>query len=351
VKLPRPVAWLILCLGFLTAGILRRYHDGIPASPYVSPLVGSLLFAAILLLLLVASRERKLHGFHDPDLRIGILAPLLLMLLVEKWISVSLYNPVFSWLSNPRTDDELLDAQYRAFAGVALLLTCLLVSSFSPSAASRTWRRCRPSRWPAAAVGTGAVVIGTYALLGGIGVAFGANLELAWPTVDRLWLWVFFGQGLRALAEEVYYRGLLLGEMEHLGPRLGATSASSRRWVALLPTAVLFALEHVTISPPWGQMEREAIFTFSLGLLLGILVLVTNNLHFAAGVHAYVNWLLLGAAPRFLDTSGQVGLPPGTYVGVALILAFVLSYFTQSRAKPETAVGPSALGTTGESGG
>jgi hypothetical protein len=65
-------------------------------------------------------------------------------------------------------------------------------------------------------------------------------------------------------------------------------------------------------------------------------VLVTNNLHFAAGIHAFINWLLLGAAPRFVDASGKPTLPAGTYVGVVLILAFVLSFLTQ-RPEPEVA--------------
>src|SRR6185436_227963 len=121
--------------------------------------------------------------------------------------------------------------------------------------------------------------------------------------------------------------------------RLGVHAPSARRWAALVPIAVLFSLEHMTVSPSWESMVREAAFTFSLGLLLGILVLVTNNLYFAAGVHAYVNWLILGAAPRFLDASGHAALPPGTYVGLALILAFVLSFLTQKSLGGEAGAG------------
>ena len=58
--LPRAVAWLILGLAYFTAGLLRHSHDRIPSSPHVSPVIGSLLFAAIVLLLLVSARERAL---------------------------------------------------------------------------------------------------------------------------------------------------------------------------------------------------------------------------------------------------------------------------------------------------
>ncbi len=333
--LARPVAWLILGLAFFTAGLLRQHHDRIPASPYVSPVVGSLLFAAVFLLLLVAARERRLGALREHGVRVGSLTPILLILLVEKWVSMSFYNPAFSWVSSAQSGDALLDAQYRAFAGMALLTVCVLLGAFSPPAGHRTWRRSSPARWPAAAFGTALVIAATYLVLSGASAAMGGGLHLAWPTVDRLWLWVVIGQALRAFSEEVYYRGLLLAEMERLAPRLGMHAPSARRWTALVPTALLFSLEHVTLSPNRGQMGREAVFTFSLGLLLGILVMVTNNLHFAAGLHAYVNWLLLGAAPRFLDSSGQVALPPGTYVGLALVLAFVLSFFTQRSAGEE----------------
>jgi len=338
-SVPTPLAWVLLALAFFTAGILRHSHDRILASPFVSPVVGSLLFAAIVLLLLIAARERRLGPKRSHGVRVGTLTPILLMLLVEKWLSLSLEVPVFSWLTRGRADDALLDAQYRAFAGGALLLLCVLFGAVFSPAGRRTWRRARPGRWLPAAAGTLLVVSATYILLAGASAALGAGFALAWPRFDSLWLWIVGGQALRAVAEEAYYRGLLLAEMERLAPRLGAHAASTRRWAALLPTAALFSLEHMTAAPRLGQLDREIVFTFSLGLLLGILVLATDNLHFAAGVHAYINWLLLGAAPRFVDPWGQAALPPGTYVGLTLILAFVLAFLAQSTPLQRPATG------------
>ncbi len=329
-SLPRGVAWLILGLAFFTAGLLRHYHDRTPSSPYVSPVLGSLLFAAIVLLLLVAARERTLGASPGPGVRVGSLTPILLMLLVEKWISVSFYMPVFSALTHPHVDDVAVDAQYRAFSGAALLGLCVVLGGVFSPAGRRTWRRSRPGLFLPAAAGTAVVVGATYLLLAGASAAMGAGFRLAWPAFDRLWLWILCGQALRALAEEVYYRGLLLAEMERLAPRLGVHNPSARRWAALVPTAALFSLEHVTMAPRLGQLDREIVFTFSLGLLLGILVLATNSLAFAGGVHAYINWLLLGAAPRLVDPWGHAALPPGTYVGLTLILAFVLAFLVQS---------------------
>lgn len=336
--LPRPVAWLILGLAFFTAGLLRQFHDTLLASPYVSPVVGSLLFAAIFLLLLVAARERRLGAIRDRGVRVGSLTPILLMLLVEKWIAMNFYLPVFGWFAGARGSEAQLDAWYRAYAGAALVAVCVLVGNFSQPAAQRTWRRFRPIRWLPAAAGTAVVVAGTYLLLAAGTAMLGGGLQVRWPEVNRLWLWIVVGQAFLALAEELYYRGLLLAEMERLAPRLGVRSPAARRWVALLPTAALFSLEHATVLPPFGAGAREMAFTLSLGLLLGMLVLVTNNIHFAAGVHAYVNWVVLGAAPRFADATGAAALPAGTYVGIALVLAFVLSFFTQ-KAEPDEPAG------------
>jgi hypothetical protein len=63
--------------------------------------------------------------------------------------------------------------------------------------------------------------------------------------------------------------------------------------------------------------------------------MVSANIHFGAGIHAWINWLLLGAAPHFVDTEGKPALPAGTYIGLTLILAFVLLYVYQRRRHPK----------------
>ncbi len=49
-------------------------------------------------------------------------------------------------------------------------------------------------------------------------------------------------------------------------------------------------------------------------------------MHFATGLHTWINWLLLGAAPYFVDAAGRPALAPGTYIGLTLILAFGLTF-------------------------
>lgn len=325
-RISRPLAWLLLLLTLFTAGLLRQFHEGTPESPYVSPIVGNLLFAAVLLLLLVGAREWGRGSVPGSGIRLGSLIPLLLMLLIEKWTAIAVYPAVFNWMASPQSPRSLLDAQYRALAGVGLILICLLLSQLSAPAARCTWQRARPGRWPVAALGTLLVLVGTYSWLGGMAWLLGVEFQLVLPQVNRLLLWIVLGQAVLAYAEELYFRGLLLGETERLAPRLGLQSAAARRWFALLFTGTLFGMEHMSLASPGGSAARQLIFTISLGLLLGMMILISNNLQFAAGIHAWINWLLLGAAPHYADAAGRPVLPPGTYIGLTLILAFVLAY-------------------------
>jgi membrane protease YdiL (CAAX protease family) len=206
------------------------------------------------------------------------------------------------------------------------MTVCLVVGWVSIPTMRKVQRRSRPSRWPIAAVGTAIVIGSSYLLLAGLNSLLGGGLRLHFPKPSSLLLWVVGGQSVLAFAEELYYRGLLLGEMQRLAPRLGIRGTTARRWVALGSTSLLFGFEHLAIGPPWGQSMRELVFVIALGLLFGILVTISTNLHFVGGVHAWINWLLLGAAPYFVDASGRPALPAGTYIALTLILAFLLTY-------------------------
>src|SRR6185369_9508790 len=113
------------------------------------------------------------------------------------------------------------------------------------------------------------------------------------------------------LGEEVYFRGLLLAELLRLMPRLGMRTAATRRWAAVTATALLFGLEHASLS---GGALRLAVFTVSLGVLFGLLVLVTENLPYAAGIHALINWVLLGAVPSLVGPGGRPMPPSGSWI-------------------------------------
>jgi membrane protease YdiL (CAAX protease family) len=326
VRVGRGLAWGLILLSLVTAGLLRQFHPGTPRSPLISPAVGSLLFAAVFVVLLVAAREWRQGASPGPGIRLGSLTPLVLMLLIEKWASTTLYLPVFYAVAPRDASEAALDGYFFVFAGAALVLLCLLLARLSRPARRRAFDLAAARRWPAAALGALLVCGGTYLILGLLAVALGGDLKLTWGNWSRLALWIVGGQILLAFAEELYYRGLLLAEFRRLAPRLGLRTGAARRWLALLATSFLFGLEHVNLDPAWPEIGRQMVFSVSLGLLFGILVLVTSNLHFVAAIHAWINVLLLGNAPRFVGVSEQPALPAGTYIGITLILAFVLAF-------------------------
>jgi membrane protease YdiL (CAAX protease family) len=329
VRIPRPLAWLLIAMAIFTAGLLRQFHDLTPTSPFLAPAVGSLLFACVLFLFLVAARERQIGAAAGPGVRLGNLTPLLLMLLVEKWISATFYPPLFALAAPADLTDDAADAWFRLMCGCGLLAIVVLASRFSRPAAA--WVRTRLMGFKAAyGIGSAAIAIcGVGGVLAVIALAAGSSLSVLPPRPLGPLSVVLVGQAAIALGEETYYRGLLLGELLRLAPRLGILSAAGRRWVALALSSLLFGMEHLGSAAGWADGARQLTFALALGTLLGMIVLVTENLWFAASLHAWINWLLLGAAPRLAYGPAKAGLPPGASISLLLIAAFLAAFALQ----------------------
>lgn len=320
-RLPRGLAWLLVLGGLFTAALLRSFHTETPRSPFVPPVVGSLLFAGVFLLLLVSAREWRLGGAPGGGIRLGSLTPLLLMLLMEKWTSLSLYNPLFYAISPSGASDEQLDTYYVAFGGVGLVLLCVLFAGFSKPAARTVRRRLGARGWGLAAIVVTAALFGTYALVLALARAIGADVTLVAPDPAVGVAWVVASQCVLAFGEELYYRGLLLAELHRLGPRLGL-GKGWRRWFAILATGLLFGLEHVRPDADAGALVRQVVFAVGLGVLFGFLVLATRSLALAFGLHAAINVGLLGGLPQWVDPAGRAIPDSGAWVGIVLAIAF-----------------------------
>jgi membrane protease YdiL (CAAX protease family) len=303
-RIPRALAWLLIAMAVFTAGLLRQFHDLTPTSPFLAPAVGSLLFACVVFLFLVAARERQIGAAPGPGIRLGSVTPILLMLLVEKWVSSSFYQPFFVLASPPDLADDTADAWFRLLCGVGLLVI------------------------------VACAIAGLSGCLALVAFAAGSTIGVILPRTPGPLAVVLFGQAAIALGEETYYRGLLLGEFLRLTPRLGLQSPSARRWGAVMLSSILFGMEHVGNSSGWTDGARQLIFALALGTLLGLLVLVTDNLWFAASLHAWINWLLLGAAPRLGYGPAHASLPAGASVSLTLIAAFLAAFAFQRRATP-----------------
>lgn len=339
-RIPRWLAWLLIAMGVFTAGLLRQFHDLTPRAPFLTPAVGSLLAACVIFLALVAARERQVGAAPGPGVRLGSVTPILLMLLFEKWFSSSLYQPLFAWLAPRAWSAAESDAWFRALCGSGLLVVVLIAARFSRPAAAWLAARWAPVR---VAPGVGAALLavtGAYAALAGLALLLGARVALVSPRVPGPVVVVILGQAALALAEEAWFRGLLLGEITRLMPRLGVGMGAARRWIPLGATSLLFAMEHLGGSMTGGESARQFVFTGALGLLFGMLVIVTANLWLAAVLHAWINWLLLGVTPRVAYGASDAGVAPGVYIFLALIGAFIAAYVVSRRGDP----GPPAGG-------
>ena len=336
-RIPRLLAWLLLGMALFTAGLLRQFHDLTPSSPFLNPAIGSLLFACVVFLVLVAVRERQIGAAPGPGVRLGSLTPFLLMLLVEKWVSSTLYGPIFAWLAPADLDPVAADAIFRAVCGVGLLLIVMLTARFSRPARSflvsrLALRRALPG------IGAAAIaVLSSGAALGTLAFAFGSLPRLLPPASTGPQGLLVAGQSVLALAEEAWFRGLLLGELLRLAPRLGLRGNATRRWVAIGTTALLFGFEHFSLQAGVADGVRQLVFALALGTLFGMLVLVTSNLWFVATLHAWINLLLLGALPQLAYGASAVPLSPGVTISLVLIAAFIAAFLAERRGYARTA--------------
>lgn len=136
--------------------------------------------------------------------------------------------------------------------------------------------RLRLRRFGPAAV---AVALGGSALLLALAMAVPATLlgRLGLPLValGRDMPWVAPGNVLQALAQEVEFRGLLMGSLERVAPP----------WVANLGQAVFFGLAHIAVQYE-GPAGPFVPVTIALGFLLGWITQRTGSLWPAIVIHA-----------------------------------------------------------------
>ena len=336
-RIPRALAWLLLAMALFTAGLLRQFHDLTPTSPFLNPSIGSLLFASVVFLFLVAIRERQIGAAPGPGLRLGSMTPFLLMLLVEKWVSAAAYGPLFAWIVPDDLDPAAADACFRAICGVGLGAVVAITARFSRPARAFLAARLHPRRALPGILAAVAAVTAAGLVLALIALAFGSRPSLIGPRAAGPWAIVVAGQSALSLAEEAWFRGLLLGELLRLAPRLGLPGPQARRWFAIATTALLFGFEHFSLSGGWEEGVRQLVFALALGTLFGMLVVLTSNLWFVATLHGWINLLLLGALPRLAYGAPAVALPPGVTISLALIAAFVAAFLAERRGYARTA--------------
>ena len=310
-RIPIPLAWFLLIATFGTAALLRQFHDGTPNPRSSRRSSAARCSLAIFLLLLVTAREWRRQAVWagpgmrpgDPDADSDADAADREVVLAHASIRASSSR---TRLAPGARAPNFLDTLYRAFAGVGLILVCVVVGCLSRPTMRKDLASCdRPMRWPGRGAGYGARGYrGTLPAGRPRAPARAAICGWSCPEIQPAAV-----LGRRRSERPGLRRGAVL-------PRAAVERDGAARAVFGLRSAVgasldrpavhvagLFGLEHLTLGPPWSHPLRELAFAVALGLLFGILVMLSTNLHFVAGVHAWINWLLLGAAPHFVDVT------------------------------------------------
>lgn len=194
----------------------------------------------------------------------------------------SITAPFCLWAATPRVlgilwpqlgGDELF-----AWSGVAQTVLTLGFVGLA-------WRVLRPERRPLMRLArftplTALVCVGGSALLLGLALATPATWlgRLAIPPVAlaRTMRWVAPGDVLQAAAQELAFRGLLMGTLERV---------LSRPWLANLGQAVFFGLAHIAVQYQ-GPAGPFVPVTIALGFVLGWITQRTGSLWPAIVIHA-----------------------------------------------------------------
>jgi len=193
----------------------------------------------------------------------------------------SITVPFCLWSAAPRTLGIIwpgLGGNERfAWAGVALTV---LTAGFAALALWALPAERRPKlrldRFGPVAIAV--AVAGSAALLGlalAVPATWLGRLGLPLAGLQRDMPWVAPGNVLQALAQELEFRGLLMGSLERVAPP----------WVANLGQAVFFGLAHIAVLYE-GPAGPFVPVTIGLGFVLGWITQRTNSLWPAIVIHA-----------------------------------------------------------------
>lgn len=223
---------------------------------------------------------------------IGVLAAYALGLLLAGLVTLLVTSPALEEPRSAGATRAQLAMQAVVFTAAALLLVeglRLATRPRSPDPIGDVRREGRdPRETPdtGLAVLVGLVALGAALLLGPLVSAVAPGLHDEMATADRLGLgtglWSDLGSvlviaGLVPIAEELLFRGVLVGAWQRAG----------RPLVGLALSTVLFGLAHATVGP------RSVVIGALLGLLFGAAFLLGRSLAAPVLAHACLNGLAL----------------------------------------------------------
>lgn len=311
-RFPLPVAWTLLLGGLLLSGTLRQFNDLIPTLPGTEGPALSLLTVLLGLLLWLLLRSRRQDETGRGSMAGAVAgavagAPLLALIFLtvfEKWVSLGLVEPTLGWIPREIADPYLIDATYRLMTSLGMLVVALFALPFF---AFLRRQLARVLSWGAVGMAL-AVLVPSYALLHlGLYLFLRATetpAHLAMPTPSFVVAAVTFAQLVRAVSEELYFRGLLQEGLVRVFPSLGVRISRLAKFLAVILVSALFTLEHVIVGGARGTAFGVAVFVFGLSCLFGLILVLSRSLYLAMGFHFLVNLMIARGGLVFIDPHG-----------------------------------------------
>jgi membrane protease YdiL (CAAX protease family) len=327
----------MILVTLLGSSLIRQLHEFIPDwTPLPWP-VRSPLYALLTLffLILVASWSRDRTPRRHPlvaRIRLGALAPLLIALVYEKVLSLTLYEALLDHALRIEIIRNHLDVWIHILIGLGMMIAVLLLIPLMNRVGFRNFLTLAQVRsgfylqFFALALAYGAVA--------GLAIFFSRSGEtpvLLFP-VGATALLFLAGQGMRAMAEEFYYRGLLQRELSGLMSRLGVRDQRSGQAVAISLIALGFGMEHFRFGAPLAQSYHGFAYAVAVGFLFGYLLVLTGNVFFCGLVHATNNYVTANLLPHLGSPDGNLLVPTDTILYLYLVAVFLLVFLVNGMA-------------------
>jgi membrane protease YdiL (CAAX protease family) len=268
-----------------------------------------------------------------PRVRLSALAPLLIALTYEKVLSFTLYEALLDHAVEIAFIRNHLDVWIHVLIGLGMMLAVILLIPLM--------NRVRFKNFLTGAQVRSGFYLHFFALFLTYGLLAALVMLLAGPgkgpaiffPMGAAALLLMVGQGVRAMAEEFYYRGLLQRELSGLMNRLGLPDRRSGDAVAISLIALGFGMEHFRFGAPTLQSYQAFAYALAVGYLFGYLLVITGNVFFCGLVHATNNYVTANLLPGLGTAGGTSLIPDETILYVYLISVFLLVFLATSLAR------------------
>lgn len=315
-----------LVLGVAGLGVLRGFHE---ETPHLFPgPFGSLLLAALIALFLahLAGRRRGLDLLgpltERPGLTLARTLPLLVAAVGEKWLSVELLATAYDWIEGYVASVEMADSVYRLFSGLSLLAISLVFLWVLRQSRRRIRRLTKPWRLLEAIGLLGIAAAVTALLVVGVAVSVGPLKFGIRNVTTSVLLVAVAAQIVRAISEELFFRGLLQTTLSRLLELAGMPAGRPAQVTSIFLVSVGFTLEHYHAGPLVGEELRSSLYVFAMSCIFGALLVASRNLYLVIATHASINLVVGLLVPMPIASDLAPVLPPDIVAMWLVVLLF-----------------------------